>query len=125
MGGAGDPPAWPKPLRRGEGPPAPVGDSPIGTAASNVAKKPCAFPGSVAPVPSGESPDGTGGSPVLPVNNFSNTHSVAIGSNPELTEYLQTNRYHIAQHGYHHDYFEFDRDDRVEIERRLEQGARL
>jgi len=32
MSGAGDPPAWPNPLRRGEGPP-------TGIAASNVANK--------------------------------------------------------------------------------------
>jgi len=57
MGGAG-------------GPPAPVGDPPTGTAASNVAKSPCPLARTVAPVPSGESPDGTGGSPVLPANYF-------------------------------------------------------
>src|SRR6185437_11692746 len=50
MGGAGDPPA-------------PVGDPPTGTGASNVAKRPCPLARIVAPVPSGESPDGTGGSP--------------------------------------------------------------
>jgi len=60
MGGAGDPPA-------------PVGDPPTGTAASNVAKTPCPLARTVALVSSGESPDGTGGSPVLPANNFSNT----------------------------------------------------
>src|SRR5437867_9710716 len=59
MGGAGDSPA-------------PVGDPPTGTAASNVAKRPCSLARTVAPVPSGESPDGTGGSPVLPANHFSN-----------------------------------------------------
>jgi hypothetical protein len=59
-GGAGDPPA-------------PVGDPPTETAASNVAKRPCPLARTVAPVPSGESPDGTGGSPVLPANHFSNT----------------------------------------------------
>jgi len=43
-----------------------------------------------------------------------------------IIEYQKANRgYHIAQHGYHHDYFEFDRDDHAEIERRLDQGARL
>ena len=52
--------------------------------------------------------------------------AVAIGSNRKLVEYLKANRgYHIAQHGYHHNYFEFDRDDHAEIERRLDQGARL
>jgi len=52
--------------------------------------------------------------------------ALTIGSNRELVDYLRANRgFHIAQHGYHHDYFEFDRSDRAEIERRLDQGARL
>ena len=59
MGGAGDPLPT---LSRD--------DPPTGTAASNVAKKPCSWPRTVAPVPSGESPDGTGESPVLPANPF-------------------------------------------------------
>jgi len=58
MGGAGDPPA-------------PVGDSPTGTPASNVAKMRCSLTQTAAIVPSGESPDGTGGSPVLPESDFS------------------------------------------------------
>jgi len=32
--------------------------------------------------------------------------------------------YHVLQHGCHHDYEEFDRDDRAEIIRRLEHGSR-
>ncbi len=60
MGGAGDSPA-------------PVGDPPTGTAASNIAKRRSPLARTGAPVPSGESPDGTGGSPVLPANHFSNT----------------------------------------------------
>src|SRR5881397_178725 len=67
MGGAGDPPA-------------PVGDPPTGTAASNVAKRRSPLARTVARGPSGESPDGTGGSPVLPANHFSNTLS-AEGEN--------------------------------------------
>src|SRR2546427_2812775 len=59
IGGAGDPPA-------------PVGDPPTGTAASNVAKSPRPLARAVASIPSGESPDGTGGSPVLPAKHFSN-----------------------------------------------------
>src|SRR5437667_769462 len=59
-------------------PPAPVGDPPSGTGASNVEKRPCPLAWTVAPVPSGESPDCTGGSPVLPANHFSNTLSVTI-----------------------------------------------
>src|SRR6266542_1933452 len=53
MGGAGEPPA-------------PVGDPPTGTAAGNVAKRPCHLARAVAPFQSGESPDYTGGSPLLP-----------------------------------------------------------
>src|SRR5436309_1756693 len=60
MGGAGDPPA-------------PVGDPPTGTAASNVAKRRCPLAQTFTLVPSGQSPDGTGGSPVLPTSHFSNT----------------------------------------------------
>jgi len=51
--------------------------------------------------------------------------ALTIGSNRELADYLRANRgYRIVQHGYHHDYFEFDRPDRSEIDRRLEQGTR-
>jgi len=62
MGGAGDSPA-------------PVGDSPTGTAAMTRAKRPLQSLRTIAPVPSGESPDGTGGSPVLPKIDFPNTLS--------------------------------------------------
>ena len=83
LGGAGDPPA-------------PVGDPPTGTGASNVAKSAYPLARIVALVPSGESPDGTGGSPVLPANHFSNTlldadlrfegiHSVSHGPDPVST----------------------------------------
>ena len=67
MGGAGDPPAL-------------FGDPPTGTAADNVAKRPCPLARTAAPVPSGESPDGTGGSPVLPANNA--THDDLTGESP-------------------------------------------
>lgn len=51
--------------------------------------------------------------------------ALTIGSNPELRDYLRSNRgFHIVQHGYHHDYFEFDRCGRGEIMRRLEQGIK-
>ena len=56
-------------------PPAPVGDPPTGTSASNVAKKPWSLARTVAPIPSGESPDGTGQWPVQPKTEFSNTLS--------------------------------------------------
>lgn len=52
--------------------------------------------------------------------------SVAIGENPELVSYLLANPgYRIVQHGFHHDYFEFDHERRAEIVKRLEQGTRL
>src|SRR5438093_7465903 len=50
--------------------PAPVGDSPTGTAPSHVANRPFSLPRTVVSVPSGGSPDGTGGSPVLPETIF-------------------------------------------------------
>src|SRR6267143_1015655 len=41
-----------------------------------------------------------------------------------LAQYLRENPgYHIVQHGFHHEPFEFDRDDEPEIARRLEQGT--
>src|SRR5262245_53406526 len=52
--------------------------------------------------------------------------ALTIGSNCELTDYLRNNHgYHVVQHGYHHDYFEFDRIKRPEIVRRLAEGADL
>jgi uncharacterized protein DUF2334 len=52
--------------------------------------------------------------------------TLPIGCNQKLTRYLLDNPgYHIVQHGLHHDYFEFDRDDRQEICRRLERGTEL
>jgi hypothetical protein len=51
------------------------------------------------------------------------TRNVPLAENRELTSYLRQNRgYHVAQHGCHHDYFEFDRPDRREVVRRLEHG---
>lgn len=52
--------------------------------------------------------------------------TMPMGSNKKLTGYLLDNPgFHIVQHGLHHDYFEFDRDDRREICRRLERGTEL
>ena len=52
--------------------------------------------------------------------------TLPIGSNQRLVGYLlQNSGFHIVQHGLHHDYMEFERDDRSEIRRRLERGARL
>ncbi len=44
--------------------------------------------------------------------------------NPELVAYLKANDgFHIAQHGCHHDYLEFDRLDRRQADRLLDLGA--
>ncbi len=52
--------------------------------------------------------------------------TLPIGGNQKLTRYLLKNSgFRLAQHGLHHDRFEFDRVDRREISRRLERGARL
>jgi hypothetical protein len=71
----------------------------------------------------------------LPARNGSAEHAteksesartIPIGSGEALVRYLLNNPgYHIAQHGCHHDYFEFERASGEEIPRRLEQGTRL
>jgi hypothetical protein len=49
-----------------------------------------------------------------------------IGDNRSLVRYLRDNPgFHVLQHGYHHEPFEFDRKDGNEIRRRLEEGTRL
>jgi hypothetical protein len=51
--------------------------------------------------------------------------TMPIGDNEKLVNYLLANPgYHILQHGCHHDFFEFDGDDRADISHRLEQGTR-
>jgi Uncharacterized protein conserved in bacteria (DUF2334) len=58
-------------------------------------------------------------------NNGHAPATLPIRSNETLVQYLQANPgYHILQHGCHHDYFEFDGDDRPDILRRLDQGTR-
>lgn len=48
----------------------------------------------------------------------------AIGENPELVSYLQSNSsYRIVQHGCHHDYLEFDNPSSVEVSRRIDHGT--
>lgn len=50
--------------------------------------------------------------------------TLPMAANTELVSYLKANDgYHIVQHGCHHDYFEFERINRVDIARRLEHGA--
>ena len=58
-------------------------------------------------------------------NTETASSSVAIGENKPLVQYLVENPgYRIVQHGFHHDYFEFDNGQRAEIVKRLEQGTR-
>ena len=46
-----------------------------------------------------------------------------LSSSSRLIEYLRANPgFHLVQHGYHHDPFEFDHDDRGEILRRIDAG---
>jgi hypothetical protein len=49
--------------------------------------------------------------------------TLPIGTNGTLVDYLKANpEYRVIHHGWQHDYFEFDREDRTEIARRLDQG---
>ncbi|HEY6167774.1 MAG TPA: DUF2334 domain-containing protein [Verrucomicrobiae bacterium] len=58
--------------------------------------------------------------------NHAPGHATPIGSHEKLVRYLLDNPgYHVAQHGYHHEAFEFDRPDAPELRRRLEHGSRL
>ena len=60
----------------------------------------------------------------LVAKNGTKEARLAIGSNPELVKYLQTNRcYQILQHGCHHDYLEFDCAEPGEVVRRLDLGT--
>jgi Uncharacterized protein conserved in bacteria (DUF2334) len=50
----------------------------------------------------------------------------ALTQAPELLKYLNSEPgYHVAQHGCHHDLFEFGTSDRTEIARRLDRGSRM
>jgi predicted deacetylase len=52
--------------------------------------------------------------------------SVPIGSNHKLVNYLRENPgYQIVQHGYNHDYLEFDRPSVAEVCDRLDEGGKL
>jgi len=49
---------------------------------------------------------------------------VPMARNAELSDYLRAEPgFHIVQHGCHHDYLEFGREDRSELARRLDRGA--
>jgi len=61
-----------------------------------------------------------------PEKNGNPAAVLAIGQNQALVRYLLANpEYNIVQHGFHHDYLEFDRADPAEISQRLESGTRL
>ncbi|HZZ20310.1 MAG TPA: DUF2334 domain-containing protein [Opitutaceae bacterium] len=50
----------------------------------------------------------------------------AIAQGQELVRYLRSEPgYHVAQHGCHHDLFEFGTKDRGEIAKRLDRGAKM
>lgn len=62
----------------------------------------------------------------LITKNDSVPPTLPIGTNVELVNYLQANAgFHIAQHGCHHTYREFDQDDAADVARRLQFGANL
>ena len=49
--------------------------------------------------------------------------SLPIGSNAKLTNYLKSNSgYHVVQHGYRHDYLEFERISSSDAADRLDRG---
>src|SRR5437660_848665 len=52
--------------------------------------------------------------------------SLPISSNKGLVDYLQKNRgFHIVQHGFHHDYHEFDSHSVSEVSRRFDRGRQI
>ena len=52
--------------------------------------------------------------------------TVPIGTNQKLVDYLLANpAYHIVQHGCHHHCYEFDRAERNQVSRLLDQGTQL
>jgi len=56
--------------------------------------------------------------------NGETAQTIPIGANQKLVRYLLDNdAYHVLQHGCYHHWFEFDRDDSVEIRRRLDRGT--
>jgi len=68
----------------------------------------------------------TPGNAPEPNGNGNADETVPIGSNQDLVSYLLSNPgYRIVQHGCHHDYHEFDCEERVDVIRRLETGRTL
>lgn len=69
-----------------------------------------------------------GGEPegYLLAKNGHSEKTVPIASNSKLVRYLRQNSgYRIVQHGFRHDYFEFDRRSSADVEHRLDEGSRL
>ncbi|HZV32993.1 MAG TPA: DUF2334 domain-containing protein [Verrucomicrobiae bacterium] len=72
------------------------------------------------------SPDGKPEAFLFGNNGASKAATKPLVASGELVQYLVKNPgYRIVQHGLHHDCFEFDRDDRAEIRRRLQRGTDL
>ena len=62
----------------------------------------------------------------LLAKNGTTAPSVPICENAGLVRYLQSNPgFHVVQHGYHHDYFEFERHSHQEVATRLQRGTEL
>jgi hypothetical protein len=54
------------------------------------------------------------------------SETAPIYTSPRLLSYLFNNPlYRFAQHGLHHDYFEFDSNDRADVDQRLDRGTRI
>lgn len=62
----------------------------------------------------------------LLAKNGTREATVPIGKNRKLVDYLLANPgFRVVQHGFRHDYFEFDHVAADEVEDRLEQGTQL
>jgi len=58
--------------------------------------------------------------------NGTRSATVPIANNAKLVNYLRENSgFHVAQHGCHHECFEFDRKSTADISARLEQGSQM
>src|SRR6059036_1700802 len=60
------------------------------------------------------------------LNDQGPARALPVGSNQQLVSYLRDNAgFKVLQHGYHHELFEFDCENPMEIRRRLDQGREL